>query len=174
MRLSIVMIAGAALLGAANTANANVVINIYESAFSNAIGDGNFYTAVTPIALTDLMIGGTNASAPVHDFGPVLKGTYTWFGGDNETGASQGFVSVTRFGQTVDGVFGDLFNGAGHIGPDYDGSVPVGGVNAQGFAGSLVLAGGVPEASTWAMMLAGFAGLGFLGLRSSRKPAAIT
>ena len=30
---------------------------------------------------------------------------------------------------------------------------------------------GVPEASTWAMMLAGFAGLGFLGLRSSRSRA---
>jgi hypothetical protein len=30
----------------------------------------------------------------------------------------------------------------------------------------------VPEASTWAMMLAGFAGLGFLGWRGSRKTAA--
>jgi hypothetical protein len=31
---------------------------------------------------------------------------------------------------------------------------------------------GAPEASTWAMMLAGFAGLGFLGWRESRKSAA--
>ncbi len=30
----------------------------------------------------------------------------------------------------------------------------------------------VPEASTWAMMLAGFAGIGFLGYRASRKTAA--
>jgi hypothetical protein len=30
----------------------------------------------------------------------------------------------------------------------------------------------VPEASTWAMMLAGFAGLGFTGYRSSRKRVA--
>jgi hypothetical protein len=30
----------------------------------------------------------------------------------------------------------------------------------------------VPEASTWAMMLAGFASLGFLSYRASRKTAA--
>ena len=29
----------------------------------------------------------------------------------------------------------------------------------------------VPEASTWAMMLLGFAGLGYAGWRGSRKPA---
>ncbi len=36
----------------------------------------------------------------------------------------------------------------------------------------LVLTPSVPEASTWAMMLAGFAGLGFLGYRASSKGAA--
>ncbi len=30
-----------------------------------------------------------------------------------------------------------------------------------------------PEVSTWAMMLLGFAGLGFVGYRSSRKNAAL-
>jgi PEP-CTERM motif len=33
--------------------------------------------------------------------------------------------------------------------------------------------GGTPEPSTWAMMLIGFAGLGFAGYRSSRKTAAL-
>jgi hypothetical protein len=32
-------------------------------------------------------------------------------------------------------------------------------------------AGGIPELSTWTMMLGGFAGLGFMGYRSSRKTA---
>lgn len=31
--------------------------------------------------------------------------------------------------------------------------------------------GAVPEPSTWALMLAGFAGLGFLGLKRARRPA---
>jgi hypothetical protein len=30
-----------------------------------------------------------------------------------------------------------------------------------------------PEASTWAMMVLGFAGLGFMGWRGSRKTAAL-
>ena len=34
--------------------------------------------------------------------------------------------------------------------------------------------GGVPEPSTWAMLLIGFAGLGFAGLRASRKAAAVS
>jgi hypothetical protein len=37
---------------------------------------------------------------------------------------------------------------------------------------SLTLSSGVPETSTWAMMLLGFAGLGFVGYRTSRKNAA--
>jgi hypothetical protein len=37
----------------------------------------------------------------------------------------------------------------------------------------VTVAGGVPEASTWAMLLVGFAGLGFAGVRASRKSAAL-
>jgi PEP-CTERM motif len=33
--------------------------------------------------------------------------------------------------------------------------------------------GAVPEPSTWAMMILGFAGLGFAGYRKSRKAVAI-
>jgi PEP-CTERM motif len=32
---------------------------------------------------------------------------------------------------------------------------------------------GTPEPSTWAMMLVGFAGLGFAGYRRTRKPVSI-
>jgi hypothetical protein len=37
-----------------------------------------------------------------------------------------------------------------------------------------VTAGGVPEAPTWAMLLAGFAGLGFVAYRGSRRQALLT
>ena len=40
----------------------------------------------------------------------------------------------------------------------------------RGFA---VVSPGVPEPSTWLMMLAGFAGLGFAGYRASRKSVAL-
>ena len=41
-----------------------------------------------------------------------------------------------------------------------------------GFGFDLAIGGAVPESSTWAMMLIGFAGLGFLGWRGSRNSAA--
>ena len=41
------------------------------------------------------------------------------------------------------------------------------GATADSF--TLQIGGGVPEPSTWAMMALGFAGIGFVGYRSSRK-----
>jgi PEP-CTERM motif len=38
-----------------------------------------------------------------------------------------------------------------------------------GFGFDLAIGGAVPEPSTWAMMLVGFAGLGFAGHRSTRR-----
>jgi hypothetical protein len=52
------------------------------------------------------------------------------------------------------------------------GTTPVVGTgNTDGFPGATYsfLPSGVPEPATWAMMLAGFAGLGFMGWRGSRK-----
>jgi hypothetical protein len=40
-----------------------------------------------------------------------------------------------------------------------------------GFGFDFALGGAVPEPSTWAMMLVGFAGLGFAGYRSTRRCA---
>ena len=41
------------------------------------------------------------------------------------------------------------------------------------YIGVTGVTGGVPEPSTWVMMLLGFAGLGFAGYRTSRKPVSI-
>ena len=42
-----------------------------------------------------------------------------------------------------------------------------------GFGFDLAVGGAVPEPSTWAMMLVGFAGLGFAGHRSTRRRAGL-
>ena len=42
-----------------------------------------------------------------------------------------------------------------------------------GFGFDLAIGGAVPEPSTWAMMLVGFAGLGFAGHRSTQRRAAV-
>jgi hypothetical protein len=45
---------------------------------------------------------------------------------------------------------------------------------AQSFASIDVTTPTIPETSTWAMMLLGFAGLGYAGWRSSRKTSEAT
>ncbi len=41
----------------------------------------------------------------------------------------------------------------------------------RGFSGSVTIAAAVPEPSTWAMMILGFAGVGFMAYRRKSKPA---
>ena len=54
--------------------------------------------------------------------------------------------------------------------------IPVGGqdlfsleLDIAGTQGGGITVGGVPEPSTWAMMLIGFAGLGFVSYRKSKR-----
>jgi hypothetical protein len=47
--------------------------------------------------------------------------------------------------------------------------------NAAGLTGSVgALASAVPEPSTWAMMVLGFAGVGFMAYRRKSKPVLMT
>jgi hypothetical protein len=79
-------------------------------------------------------------------------------------------VSQTYASLSVAGYRGNLFLDAFNLGPGA--LIPGFGPFETGVAvygpGTFVLYGTVPEPSTWAMMLIGFAGLGFAGHRSSR------
>jgi hypothetical protein len=86
-----------------------------------------------------------------------------------------GFLDIYGLAFSIGGgTIVDLFNnGVGEFG-DYGG---FGVVVANHDVALDYVGGGVtastPEASTWAMMVLGFAGLGFAGYRKTRKPAAI-
>ncbi len=71
-------------------------------------------------------------------------------------------------GTTAFGVEGTLVNGINDKGQLVGFYANTDGPNVNGF-----LANSVPEPSTWAMMLLGFAGLGFAGYRARRKGAAL-
>ena len=47
-------------------------------------------------------------------------------------------------------------------------------IEANGAPSDLIFNVAVPEPSTWAMMLLGFAGLGYAGFRRSRQPVALS
>ena len=61
----------------------------------------------------------------------------------------------------------------GRPSPSEPGHMYVSGVSTPGDTDDYFTATFVPEPSTWAMMLLGFAGLGYLGYRSRKRPAAI-
>jgi hypothetical protein len=118
---------------------------------------------------------------------PVSNGVVTydnlfWPGGSPPVAwdfdGAGGFLDIYGLAFTIDGggTLVDLFdNGVGAFsGIDYGG---FGVVVATPSAALDYVAQGVtastPEPSTWAMMVLGFAGLGFAGYRASRKAAAI-
>jgi PEP-CTERM motif len=94
-----------------------------------------------------------------------------------------GFVSdVLHYTYTTDGAFGHL---DGSVLSDVTGGISIADLNAAGifatgpfvselgaynFSNAFITAGfqsGIPEPSTWAMMMLGFAGLGFAGYRKA-------
>ena len=72
------------------------------------------------------------------------------------------FSSTVSF--EIGGYRGDLFDDGFDLGP-----TPSDGLIMLYGPGTFVLSGVVPELSTWALMLLGFAGLGFAGYRASRR-----
>jgi hypothetical protein len=79
---------------------------------------------------------------------------------------SGGFISIIANGIDIlsEGVGGNsVINLGSNLGPNIDLTIEGDGVFALG--------GAVPESSTWAMMALGFAGLGAMGWRASRKTA---
>jgi hypothetical protein len=89
------------------------------------------------------------------------------------------FSTNTLYNVRLQAGVGDSINGTGtdSLFAFLDPSFTVDGPNSgaysiffsEGFAGAGV--GGVPEPSTWAMMLLGFAGVGFIAYRRKSKPA---
>jgi hypothetical protein len=118
---------------------------------------------------------------PVMSNGFVTYDNLFWPGNAPATASdfdgAGGFLDIYGLAFTIGGgVLVDLFNnGVGvHTGINYGGFgvVVANADNALDYVSEGVAAS-TPEPSTWAMMVLGFAGLGFAGYRASRKAAAI-
>jgi len=124
---------------------------------------------------------------------PPVSGSGKWlsFGGDTPFFQQPGVIpynelylwlgSATDYpalwNQNLDALPGDLIGNSFQFANGF-GEYPVGGppgsVHIDRFSGSMdslkvEVAGAVPEPSTWAMMILGLAGVGFMGYRRSRK-----
>jgi PEP-CTERM motif len=97
----------------------------------------------------------------------ILNGSSTFnfsFQGDLILGViTGGFVDILANGNDIlsENIGDDSVINLGSFGPNID-------LTIEGFGSSFALGGAVPEPSTWAMMLLGFAGLGFVGYRQTR------
>jgi len=159
MKLSTVVVAAAALTGAAlMSSNAMASATVFE-VYNYSPGDGTylFVTNTGSTPFTDVTITG-GYSAGNTDFGALAVGASTgeYYLGDNEdpTPGSDGTATVTvtygghSYSQNFTDIYGDL---------DIQ-TTPV------------ELGDFVPEPASWALMLLGFVGLGGV-LRSSRRRA---
>jgi hypothetical protein len=92
----------------------------------------------------------------------LSDGTFLWLSAPRPTPFPPGFTDLQSWTRDDPGIAPDWLRvGTDIVGPD---------VGAPTFNAAFSLSGAlVPEPSTWAMMLLGFAGLGFAGYRQARK-----
>jgi PEP-CTERM motif len=100
----------------------------------------------------------------INDPGPTTESTFA----DGALLASHTFPVAL-----LDGAFGPVSAATGAFTSDETQFAINFTAASQSFGGSAQLTTGVPEPSTWAMMLLGFAGLGLLGYRKTRSANAL-
>jgi hypothetical protein len=102
------------------------------------------------VNIDSVLLGGTTIEAA--DISPTSFGDRSspWSVAENNVSISAGEELVVQIEEAAGQTFGGSLNGVE-------------------ISGTFSAAGTVPEASTWAMILLGFAGLGFAGYRKARK-----
>jgi len=142
--------------------NLGEIVGFYQpdAALATSFGyldDGGTITTIDPFGSTFVSANGIN------DQGDIV-GTYV-----NGSGTTVGFVWTPGGGYTSFDIYGSAVTDINSINDKGDivGFYVTGADATIGFVGTPV-----PEASTWAMLLAGFAGLGFLGYRKTLKGTA--
>jgi hypothetical protein len=182
MRKLKLLLAGTALLGlAASPASAAIVANLgvnptsATGAFNHAVGGGAFDDQITfqlvggPQFLTVGSVTNNFAgpSSQIFGFTGSIFQIVGTIGGGDDIRVIGPIAATANCGANCQGFGGSTILNAGNYYLDFTG---VGGGSA-GYGGTLSVAA-VPEPSTWAMMILGFFGLGFMAYRNrNQKPA---
>ena len=159
----------------ANTSTDSFLINVSQSGVATVYvlmnsAYGEFGATVGSLTFTDSenntdvisIVEGVNVRDHYVVFNNVATDVYG-------TANYPGDVKLDAYAYNLSGLNGNL------VSITFTGAQDTGYPNGQPFIAGVTLATGVPEASTWAMMMAGFAGLGWLGFvrgRAGRAAAA--
>jgi hypothetical protein len=141
--------------------NAGWVVGFYQPTTTTSLGfvdDGGTITTIDPFGSSFVSVNGINDKGEIVGFYDNSAGTQLGFVGF-DAGGAYSFLSFNLPNSASLTI--NSLNDKGDIVGFYTNSVSD---SVIGFVGSPV-----PEASTWAMLLAGFAGLGFLGYRKTLK-----
>ena len=107
----------------------------------------------------------------VIDLGGLPGSTFSGADGINDAGQVVGDSEVGGVDYAIEWNHGKVIELGGL--PGFMGSFAAGINNAGQVVGASGVSQPIPESSTWAMMLLGFAGLGYAGYRASCKRAAV-
>jgi hypothetical protein len=193
MRLGLLGVAALLCVGVTSTAPANAVTYLYEinayygnqpaSSTNSVIGSFTLDDSIGPASISNVDI---QATLPVvggsfsFNFDQVLEPDVTWnagalwFANHAFAAGDTKFFMYFHFDTSLnDGSY--LIGMGGNPLNPHPSEISVIYVNDwQGIVGRMTreVAPAVPEPSTWAMMLLGFAGIGFMAHRRTRKNAA--
>ena len=120
--------------------------------------------SVDPSTFAYLFLNNPGGNVPNNGTDPV-SGSY--FAQGPQGSVTSGSCAAAYF--TVGANWCDSVDGVQGI---WSGSAIAANNGEQDFSEQLYVKGGVPESSTWAMMILGFVGLGFAGYRATRKTVA--
>ena len=164
------LLAGAALLAFSGVANAALISNlgadpnvgISHTAIGGFTDDYTFTitqnSTITVVGLINTFAGGLGSGQFIANFSASIfaEPSNTLVLGPSDGTAGCGAISLCQ------SLSGSAVLGAGSYLLEVTGT---GGANASYGGDITTVAGAVPEASTWAMLILGFAGIGAMGLR---------
>jgi PEP-CTERM motif len=164
-------LAGACLLSTAAFASTTVLGNLDpndSAGFSDLNATGVFADAAT-FDLTVSADTAVSATIAVTNRFQFTPGTLRLFSGSPFSGTLLDSAALTFGGSAYTASFTDP------LGPGIYYAEITGRVNARllGVGGTVTTTTAIPEPSTWAMMLLGFAGLGYAGFRKARSVRSI-
>src|SRR3954452_2334619 len=179
-----VLLAGVALLGlAASPASAAIVANLgvnptsATGAFSHAVGGTTFDDQITfqlvggPQFMTIASVTNNfaNAASQITNFSGSIFRIVGEIGGGDDIRVIGPVAATANCGADCQGFGGSAILTAGNYYLDISG---IGG-GTSGYGGTMSTSvSAVPEPSTWAMMILGFFGVGFMAYRNRNQTAA--